>query len=100
MFYTFKQNNVHGFNIENEVVADYLIIEADNINEVEDRFYDITEGNDDYCECCGWRWDFSLRDKDGTIEPYVYDYKIDEMLMLNKASIRIHLKSGEIIKYN
>lgn len=99
MFYTISQNNVRGFNIKNEVVGDYLIVEADSLDEAENRILDITLNNDDYCECCGSRWDGEIHNKEGTISPHIYDTELDDYTLLNSKSIRIHLKDGIIIKY-
>lgn len=58
-FYTYWQNNSGGYILtdKNDGIADYVIVEARNMEEANNRMDSITCGYTDYCECCGERWD-------------------------------------------
>lgn len=60
-FYTFNQSNPGGYFINNENIAEYVIIHAENANDANDKaeeigiyFDGISKGFD--CECCNDRW--------------------------------------------
>jgi hypothetical protein len=60
-FYTFDQNNTHGYFIKDEYLSEYVIIEANSADEANEKavalgiyFDGIEKGVD--CECCGDRW--------------------------------------------
>ena len=62
MFYRFHQNNSRGIFKE---PAKLIIIEADNIEEAQQRFLSIDGAYFDYnflidCQCCGTRWDSGI----------------------------------------
>lgn len=60
-FFTFSQNNSGGSFIDNGSLGDYVVIEADNADDANERamalgiyFNGVDEGID--CDCCGNRW--------------------------------------------
>lgn len=59
-FYTVCQNNSGGYFINNEHVAEFLIIEAMDENQFEERLNLITDKYSEYCPCCGVRWNFGV----------------------------------------
>jgi hypothetical protein len=76
MFYTYSQNNSGGSFKVNSDVTQYVIIEADNHNDANEKaefiglyWNGVDEGND--CECCGDRW-FPSYAAAGTKKPEIY----------------------------
>lgn len=107
-FYTYIQNNSHGYFEINDNICEYVIIEAksaehaNNIAESIGIYFDgCTKGID--CTCCGDRWDKKDNDNDGTSEPMIYKTPINKM---NKHIFRdkciIHYLNGEkeTVKFN
>ncbi|MGL4850888.1 MAG: DUF7296 family protein [Clostridium sp.] len=56
MFYTYNQNNSEGYFIVNDDVAHFIIIEANNEDEANEKMKAIVENYSDFCPCCGERW--------------------------------------------
>lgn len=83
MFYTVSQNNSGGYFINNEDVAEYLIIEAHNNDDYEDKLEKITDKYSEYCPCCGERW--SSWNDGGTEEPKIHGETLQEFF--NSPSI-------------
>lgn len=61
-FYTFSQSNPGGYYINNDKISQYVIIQAENADEANDKaeeigiyFDGIKKGFD--CSCCNDRWD-------------------------------------------
>lgn len=77
-FFHFRQNNSGGYFIENDDVAQNLIVEAVNAKDAELKMLDITASHSKYCSCCGKRWSSWIDDEDGTNEPTVFGEKLDE----------------------
>jgi len=69
-FYTYDQNNSGGYFIINNAVCEYLIIEANNVDEADHIMREITYDYSNYCECCGERWQDFWGEK-GTDEPMI-----------------------------
>lgn len=100
MFYTLTQNNSGGEFIENDNVAHYVIIEADDYEEAFQKaetigvyFNGCEKGLD--CECCGDRWSRYAAETD---EPTIYGETIGEWLqrevdMFGKSVI-LHYADG------
>lgn len=83
MFYTFVQNNSGGDFIINENVCEYVIIEAENAADANERaktvgiyFNGCASGKD--CSCCGDRWSAQWDDVDGTSGPTIYGESVYE----------------------
>ncbi len=79
-FYTFNQNNSGGsFDIDDDI-AHYVIIEAANANEANNKaksigiYFDGVDKDID-CPCCGDRWSPNWAD-DGSDEPEIYGEEI------------------------
>lgn len=77
-FYTFYQNNVGGEYIVNEDIACFVIVEAKNAEEAESKIRDITEDYDDYCDCCGSRWNLDVFENMANDEPMAYGVNVRE----------------------
>lgn len=94
MFYTFNQNNSGGDFEVNDLVAQYVVIEANDI----DHASEIAEGIGIYfdgcdkgidCPCCGDRWYLPWTDT-GTNEPLIYGQPPDK-------TTSIFCKKGDIV---
>ena len=93
-FYTVFQNNSGGYFINNEHVAEYLIIEAMDEYQFEERLDLITDKYSEFCPCCGERW-YSW-DDEGKIAPMIYgdpaeDYINSRRNFSNKEAIIYYL---------
>lgn len=93
-FFTFRQNNSGGYNIINDYVAKYLIIEATNAQEAINKMYDITQDYSEYCSCCGERWSNWVNDEDGTDVPMVYDEEATKQEPEYGGSVIIYYYDG------
>lgn len=82
-FYTVCQNNSGGYFINNEHVAEYLIIEARSESEYEKRRHSITDVYSEYCPCCGERW-YSW-DDEGYSEPMIHGAPAQEHIDSHKS---------------
>ena len=105
MFLTFEQNNSGGYYLEDDKygIGCYIIIEADSIEEGRKIFEDIADNYDEsqnkhyfdeYCECCGERWNTWLKDSDLFEVPSINGVPFRECYHF--ASGYIHYKSGKI----
>ena len=56
MFYTYYQNNSGGILYEDENVGQYVVIEGDTIEDINERAEKIFENYMEFCPCCGERW--------------------------------------------
>ena len=72
-FYTYRQNNSGGYweNEPDKGIGHYVIIEALNSKDADDRAENIGIEFDTGCSCCGSRWSESWND-DGTDIPEIY----------------------------
>jgi hypothetical protein len=95
-FFHIRQNNSGGYFIENDYVAQNLIIEAMNAKDAERRMGEITAFYSEFCPCCGARWSFWMDDEDGTDEPTVYGEKIDDIC----GSTIVHYFDGRTERIN
>lgn len=100
MFYTFNQNNSGGSFIEDDRVAQYVIIEANSADaanalaEVYGLYFNgCADGRD--CSCCGDRW-YPVYEHDGTEYPEIYGKSaLDEC-----RPVIIYYQSGTITRIN
>ena len=115
MFYEFGQNNSGGSFIEDvkRGISHYVIIEADSVDEANDRaekiglyFNGCDSGKD--CRCCGDRWYTQYDNKEGTKHPEHYGKRLGEdfkdnyggMMVWDDAShLFVHYKDGTIAGY-
>jgi hypothetical protein len=79
-FYTFDQNNSGGYFIKcaKTGISEFVIIEARDADHAQDIFDGIgssIDGFDNYCECCGPRWE-QVREADGEVELRIYDKEV------------------------
>ena len=77
-WYTFSQNNSGGFFIQNDVVAEYVCIQASNAEAAIDKALRLFANYSRYCECCGERWSYYVSREDGTDVPCIYDTPVSE----------------------
>jgi hypothetical protein len=102
-YYFFSQNNSGGrFIVERKSgIAEYVIIEAQNVENANRRAQDIglyfdgcRAGRD--CHCCGDRWS-SLWEEKGNDEPMIYDTPVNEYKpTFSRSSAAIHYMDGTI----
>jgi hypothetical protein len=78
-WFHFDQNNSGGYFITNDVVAEDVYIQAENAEQAVARAKAIFAPYSAYCECCGERWSYYVRDKDGYDVPTNYDVPITDM---------------------
>lgn len=99
MFYCVSQNNVEGHTEKDEDVSDYVIMEASNIDEFQDKFEDMI-GINDYCECCGFRWYYTPYEEDDIYPVRIIDNLIEFKSNLKGFGLVVHYANGsrEIIK--
>lgn len=95
MFYTFCQNNSGGYTIENDDVAEFVIIEANSDKEAINKIKKITKNYMKYCPCCGERWDFSLEELQESkyIVPSIFGEPITK---ISRFGYIIYYLNGEI----
>lgn len=79
-FYSFGQNNSGGYHIVNQDVSQTVIVEAFNAKEAEDKAKHITQDYDEYCSCCGERWDTEVDYEEGDIVPSIYGEALSDRL--------------------
>jgi len=97
LYYTYSQNNSGGYFDSDENVSEYVIIEADNAEQANERAQEIGlyfDGAGD-CPCCGDRWTEQWDDGEGTKAPSIYGKSVYET---NKTIFRsrciIHRSDG------
>lgn len=102
-FYTFSQNNSGGYFVvdENAGVAEYLIIEANDAKEANEKLSEIGKNVDgfwNYCECCGERWNLAWEDDDeGKPEPMIYGEPIANLTQeMFRHQTFVHYLDGTI----
>lgn len=103
-FFTFIQNNSGGVFLNNESVAEHVIIEAENYEEANSKaeeigiYFDGCRKNID-CNCCGDRWDEADED-DGYEKPSIYGvyYKDYKSSFFNKGCI-VYYANGKSERY-
>lgn len=76
MFITFSQNNSGGYFIQNEDVDEYVIIEGNSLNEIQNRANKIFENYRKHCQCCGERWSSDITCDDLDDEPMIYESSV------------------------
>lgn len=97
-FYTFEQSNIGGRYIQDENIAEHVIFEAIDASEAILLAESIGINVQDYCECCGGRWDVPYRDEYGEDEPMINSKSVFEIEARHSASRAIiHYKSGKKI---
>jgi hypothetical protein len=77
-FWVLNQNNSGGYYINNEIVKEYVIIEARNVENCQQKAGNIFEDYRECCSCCGERWDDDLLIEDeSTKTPNIYAKEIN-----------------------
>jgi hypothetical protein len=102
-FYFFSQNNSGGDFVVDDNVAEYVIIEADNYEQANDKaedvgiYFDGCRGGMD-CPCCGDRWG-EVDESDSSDVPSIYNTPIDQYKGgIFSKEYRIHYANGNIEK--
>lgn len=100
MYYTFRQSKSGGYyKIDpSEGISQYVIIQADNAEEANERAEEIGLYFDgcDYgmdCLCCGDRW-YRSYEEDGTETPEIFGRSL---LNYINAGVYVHYKSGTFV---
>lgn len=103
-FYTCRQNNSGGYDIQNENVDKWVCVEAKNVEEAKQKFEDILDDYREFCPCCGARWDdYYLDEDDGYETPCIYgeNYKkFNDVFWCRDNSIIIYYANGTKEKYD
>jgi hypothetical protein len=107
MFYQFRQNNSGGSFVENNKVAHFVIIEAEDhvqANEIAESigiYFDGCEKELD-CDCCGDRWS-EVEEGEGDETPVLYGEPINKYddWFCNKGDVYCYLYKldGEVVTY-
>lgn len=104
MFYTIRQINSGGYYIDNEYVSNFISVEANSVEEAEEKLENIVEDHLEYCSCCGRRWDIDIDEEDGDLIPMIYEepYNNCTDTFWNRGSIIIYYSDGrkEKVKLN
>lgn len=79
LWFVYNQNNSGGYFIQNDVVCEYVLIQASSAAEANRIAEEITEPYSEFCQCCGERWSFWVDDSDGTEAPEIYGVPVYEM---------------------
>lgn len=106
MFYTYGQNNSGGSFVIDENVGQYVIVEADTVEQANDAaesraglYFDGCDQGVD-CSCCGDRWYRQYYKDDGNKEPMIYGKTIEEfkedpgMVLRSEMSIHVYYQDG------
>lgn len=99
-WFTFSQNNSGGYFIVNNLVDQYVIIQAPGASEAVKKADKIFEDYSDFCDCCGERWctEF-VNDSDGENIAMIYDKPVTHVRAgtFRKSAI-LHLWDGRVVK--
>ncbi|WWO62250.1 hypothetical protein [Vibrio phage vB_VcM_SY] len=77
-WFSYSQNNSGGYFIRNDIVADYVLIQAESAEIADEKMLELSSDYCESCPCCGDRWWIDSRDESGTDEPMYYTSKIRE----------------------
>lgn len=101
-FYLFRQINSGGFFLRDKQlgVDAQMLIEAYDEDQALDIFQRIGDsyGEDDfrqYCDCCGYRWDFEVNDQYEVIPDWVFSDGSTSIIMLSGKIIRVRQDEKE-----
>jgi len=70
-FFTFSQNNSGGSFYRNDMVREFVVVEAQNAKEANSKFDEISYNYSDSCPCCGSRW-YEVDEDEGSDKPMGY----------------------------
>ena len=72
-FYLQQQNNSGGYWFQDDNVDVFVFVEAKTVKQAIKKFKKICAPYMEYCECCGYRWDFEyLGEHNGKDEPMIF----------------------------
>ena len=98
-FYTYRQNNSGAYFIENDDVAQYIIIEALDQPQANCFFWKVVKDYSEYCKCCGERWNDYICNVSN--KPQIYKecaYKLNNDNSIFTRSTIIYYLNGDKIK--
>ena len=96
-WFMFSQNNSGGSFVENDVVCEYVGIQARNAAEAIRMAQHLFEPYSDYCPCCGERWSYYVGDDDGTDVPSIYGESIYEAKkQWYREKVILHYADGKV----
>ncbi len=97
-FYHARQNNVHGEFIIDSArgLGQNIVVEAKSVKQANTIFRQITAGFNDYCSCCGSRFETIFDKEDGYNRPHVYGETVDTFTDGSDGDGYIHYLNGEI----
>lgn len=96
MFYTYCQNNSGGYFITNDDVAEIVIIEGANVQEIQEKADKLFEHYSEYCPCCGQRWNKLYDDDFLTESPKIFGDTPEDFFQRKDARNLIFRKSAVI----
>ena len=103
-FYTLNQNNSGGYDIQDENVDRFVIIEAENLEQFKIIAETIFMNYRSYCPCCGERWpDGWVDEDDAKDEPMIYEEPIEQYydrFWSRNAKVKIYYLNGNKKTYN
>ena len=99
-WYAFGQNNSGGYCIEDEMVAEWIFVQAPSAKTAVMLAEEITkESSYDWCECCGERWYIYARESDGYDFPTMFGRVVTEEVGYREGLPAIlHYFSGKVQK--
>lgn len=77
-WYAYDQNNSGGYFISNDVVAEYVLIQAATPDDADEKMLELTQDYNEYCPCCGERWWIDSHYSDGYDVPSIYGTPITD----------------------
>ncbi len=96
-WFMFSQNNSGGSFVENDVVCEYVGIQARNAAEAIRMAQHLFEPYSDYCPCCGERWSYYVDDDDGFDVPSIYGESIYEAKkQWYREKVILHYADGKV----
>lgn len=98
-YFAYTQNNSGGYYINDEVIAELVIIEAAGVKQANEIYYKKNIGCYESCECCGPRFEAFDERYDhfyaSVDEAIADDFRTDEE-MKSYPSVRIHYLDGTV----
>ena len=98
-WFNFNQNNSGGYYIENDEVGSDVYIQAVDAKTANRQAEHVFSDHSEYCDCCGERWSYYVRDSDGFPEPQKYGEPLEEYKSrFGKTAILYHA-NGKVERY-
>lgn len=93
-FFTFSQNNSGGYYVEDDTVAQVVVVEADDADDADSRASKKGVFSYHYCDCCGPRFSGQYDRAKGfrSVKAAVADS------FMQSPSVVVHFKDGRVEK--